>query len=39
MFALMCFPAFLASDDYYDSGISELLSGGGRSGRGGEGES
>lgn len=34
MFTLMCFPVFLDNDDY-DSGTSELLSGGGRSGRGG----
>lgn len=34
MFTLMCFPVSLDNDDY-DSGTSELLSGGGRSGRGG----
>ena len=32
VFAIMCFPAFLASDDN-DSGISELLSGGEKNGR------
>lgn len=32
IFAVTCFPLFLAHDEN-DSGITELLSGGGRSGR------